>query len=122
MALNVQLDQLLQTLQSSVPDVRGAVIASTDGMPIAHSLAGGDQNRVSAMVATALGLGKRICESIGAGQFTETSVSGNAGLVYVYSAGPKGVLAVLCPPGSNIGLVNLEARDSPKKIEAVLGN
>jgi predicted regulator of Ras-like GTPase activity (Roadblock/LC7/MglB family) len=98
-------------------------------MPISHSLSGGDANRIAAMVATTLGLGKRICESIGGGAFTETSVSGNIGQVFVYSlarslctrAGARGVLAVLAGPGANVGLIHLEAREAARAIENALG-
>lgn len=72
------------------------------------------------MAATALGLGKRIAETLGAAEFTETSVSGKDGNVYIYATGPKGVLAVITQPDANLGLLHLEARDAARTIASIL--
>ena len=121
MSIAENLQKSLADLRSALPDSRGAMVASTDGMIIAHSMTGGDANRMAAMVATALGLGKRMCETFGAGQLSETSVSGDQGLVFIYAAGTKGVLAVLAPSGGNVGLLHLEARSAAQRIATVLG-
>ena len=120
MTLASELQAILDGLRQSVPQVDGAIVASTDGMTIAHALPNGEENRVAAMVATALGLGKRICESVGGGQMRETSVVGTQRHVYVYAAGPRGVLAVLAAPESNVGLIHLEARAAARRIENAL--
>lgn len=119
MALSDELNSILQNLRSALPDVQGALVASTDGLSIASSVTG-DSNRMAAMIATALGLGKRICDTFGGGTLGETSVSGSTGQVYIYSAGSKGVLAVSTAPGANVGLIHIECRDAAKKIEGVL--
>ena len=41
---------------------------------------------------------------------------GDDGVLFVYSAGPKAVLAVMGPMGSNAGLIHLEARGIAKEI------
>ncbi|HSI84912.1 MAG: roadblock/LC7 domain-containing protein [Candidatus Methylacidiphilales bacterium] len=121
MTTNDQLKSIIERLRIDVPELRGALVATTDGLAVAHSLSSGDANRIAAMVATALGLGKRICDSIGGGDLSETSFTGAAGQVYVYSAGKKGVLGVLAAVGSNVGLIHLEARDAAAQIQTVLG-
>ena len=50
------------------------------------------------------------------GAVPEISVTGSDGQIFVYSAGTKGVLAVIGPKGGNAGLVNLEARQVAKDI------
>jgi len=120
MSLSDELNQALQSLRSSLPEIQGAVVASSDGLSIASSISS-DPNRMAAMVATALGLGKRICDTTGSGQLTETSVSGTDGHVYIYAAGTKGVLAVQSSPGSNVGLIHLECRQVAEKIASILG-
>ena len=119
MALKDELEEVLANLRSAVPEIRGAMVASVDGLAIASSVTG-DANRMAAMVATVLGLGKRICDTFSAGDLNETSVMGTTGQVYVYSTGPKGVLAVSAVAGANVGLVNIECRDAAKKIEGIL--
>lgn len=120
MNVSEQLQTVLSELRASIPELRGALVASSDGLAIAHNVSAGDPARLAAMVATALGLGKRICDSFGGGNLSETSISGDSGQVYVYAAGTQGVLAVIAASGSNVGLIHLEARDAARRIAAVL--
>jgi predicted regulator of Ras-like GTPase activity (Roadblock/LC7/MglB family) len=121
MSINEQLNKILGDLRSSIPEIKGAVVASSDGMAIASNLSSSDPNRMAAMVATALGLAKRICETMSCGVLTETSVVGNQGLVFVYAAGSKGVLSVMAAANANVGLINLECRAAASNIQGVLG-
>lgn len=121
MSKQEQTQSILNNLRTNLPDITGALIATTDGLAISRVFADNtDFQRVAAMAATALGLGRRITETLGAGEFTETSVSGKDGNVYIYATGPKGVLAVITKPGTNLGLLHLEARDAAQQIAAVL--
>ncbi|WP_018290646.1 roadblock/LC7 domain-containing protein [Verrucomicrobium sp. 3C] len=120
MAVADDLNTLLGRLRTSVPELSAALVATTDGLPIAHSMNAGDANRLAAMAATALGLGRRICETYGGGEFRETSVSGDQGQMYIYSAGSKAVLGVVARLGANVGLIHLEARDVASEVSQVL--
>ena len=73
-------------------------------------------DRISAMAAAAMNLGKRVSESISLGALIEIAVTGAEGQIFVYSAGTKGVLAVIAPKGGNAGLVHLEARQVAKDV------
>lgn len=116
-----QLQKALESLRTAIPELRGAMVASSDGLPIAKSLGDGvDANRVAAMAATALGLGKRIGDTLGTGELHETSVLGSEGQVYIYTAGKKGVLAIVAPTGTNIGLLHMEARDVARMVSDIL--
>ena len=107
----------LETLRNSIPELRGVLLASNEGLPVAHSLSnGGDPNRVAAMAAAASSLGRRISESMATGTMSEISVRGDDGMLFVYAAGPKAVLAVMGGAGSNAGLIHLEARTTAKDI------
>ncbi|MGD9896603.1 MAG: roadblock/LC7 domain-containing protein [Candidatus Methylacidiphilaceae bacterium] len=120
MAVAEELNNVLSRLRAAVPELSAALVATTDGLPIAHSLNAGDANRLAAMAATAIGLGRRICETFGGGEFRETSVSGDQGQMYIYSAGPKAVLGVVGRLGANVGLIHLEAREAAARIQQVL--
>lgn len=116
-----RLNAILQNLRNSLPEVRGALIATVDGLPIAQVVDGNtDANSVAAMAATALGLGKRINDTLASGELTELSVSGLNGQVFIYAAGRKGVLAVVTPSQMNLGLLNMEARDAAQDVASVL--
>lgn len=115
-----EVQNVVDNLRKAVPDLKGALVASVDGLAIAQSLSGGDPNRISAMAATALGLGKRILESFNAGGFSETAVVGGEMQFLIYAAGAKGVLAVVATNPANVGLIHLEARDAAKQIASIL--
>ncbi len=107
----------LDALRNSIPELKGVLLASNEGLPVAHSLSNGtDPNRVAAMAAACTNLGRRISESISTGALSEVSVRGDDGCLFVYSAGSKAVLAVMGPLGSNAGLIHLEARGVAKEI------
>ncbi len=115
------LQHSITSLRTAIPELRGVLVASVDGLSMAHSLSGSeDPNRIAAMAATALGLGKRISEMLGTGELAETSVTGSDGHVYVYAAGTKGVLIVVASAGANIGLIHLEAREAARNIAQML--
>ena len=77
----------LETLRNSIPELRGVLLASTEGLPVAHSLSNGtDPNRVAAMAAAASNLGRRISESMATGGLSEVSIRGDDGVLIVYSA------------------------------------
>ena len=104
-------------LRTAIPELRGVLLASTEGLPIAHSLANGsDANRVAAMAAAASSLGRRVSDSLAVGALEEITVSAADGQIFLYSAGGKGVLAVMGPAGGNAGLVHLEARGVAKEL------
>jgi|SRR5271165_6588777 len=110
----------LEALRNAIPELRGVLLASNEGLPVAHSLSNGtDPNRVAAMAAAATSLGRRISDSMATGQLTEVNIRGDEGMLFVYQVGPKAVLAVMGPIGCNAGLVHLESRDAAKVIAEV---
>jgi len=107
----------LEALRNAIPELKGVLLASSEGLPIAHSLTNGaDPNRVAAMAAAATTLGRKVTETMNAGTLGEVSVQADEGALFVYSAGAKAVLVVLSPQGGNAGLIHLEARDTAKQI------
>src|SRR5580658_6237953 len=117
MAKGEALKAQIEALRSAIPELKGVLLASNEGLPIAHSLSNGaDPNRVAAMAAAASSLGRRISESMSAGTLGEVSIQSEEGALFVYSAGSKAVLAVVSPQGGNAGLIHLEARTAGKEI------
>ena len=114
----------IETLRAAIPELRGVLIATTEGLPVAHSIAGGGDparvaamaDRIAAMAAAAMNLAKRVNESLSLGALAEISVTGADGQIFIYSAGTKGVLEVIAPKAGNAGLVHLEARAMAKDV------
>ena len=117
MAKQEALKNHIETLRNSIPELKGVLLASNEGLPIAHSLSNGsDPNRVAAMAAAASSLGRRISDSLSTGTLSEVSIRSEEGVLFIYSAGPKAVLCVIGPQGSNAGLIHLEARGTAAEI------
>ena len=68
------------------------------------------------MAAAASSLGRRVSDSLSVGSLEEVTVSGTDGQIFLYSAGGKGVLAVMGPAGCNAGLIHLESRGVAKDL------
>ena len=112
-----ELQRDVDNLRAAIPELKGVLVASSEGLPVAHSLSNGvDANRVAAMAAAASSLGKRVSETLSVGALSEISVYGAEGQIFLYAAGPKAVLAVIGPNGANAGLIHLEARGTASSI------
>jgi predicted regulator of Ras-like GTPase activity (Roadblock/LC7/MglB family) len=117
MAKGEALKGHIEALRNAIPELKGVLLASNEGLPIAHSLSNGaDPNRVAAMAAAASNLGRRISESMSSGALAEVSIQAEEGALFIYSAGSKAVLAVVSPQGGNAGLIHIEARSTAKEI------
>jgi hypothetical protein len=114
------LARVINEMRRSIPELFGAMIASVDGLPIAHDFPEGESERLAAMAATALGLGKRITERTNLGDLHETVVRGDRGYLVVYSAGPNGILVISGPITSNLGLMRIEARSAAHVVSQIL--
>lgn len=118
-----QLKSQIESLCDSIPELTGVLLASSDGLPIAHSLSNDDDPaRVAAMAAAAASLGLRVTKALETGTVTEVCVRATEGDLFIYSAGAKAVLAVMGPKNANAGLVHLEARSAAEEIGKLFGS
>ncbi|MEV5239218.1 roadblock/LC7 domain-containing protein [Streptomyces cinnamoneus] len=109
----------LQGLRVRVPHLTGALLASTDGLVIAHLVDDMEPDGVAALTAAALGVGARLANAVGHGGFRELVVSGDRGYVATYAAGSSCVLTLLASADANVGRLNLEARRTGSRIAAL---
>jgi len=116
-----QLAAIIASIHQAIPDLFGAMIASVDGLAVAHDLPEADAERIAAMAATALGLGSRITERTNLGTLTETIIRGSQGHLVVYSAGNDAVLVLTGPLTANLTLMRIEARVATVQINSLLG-
>lgn len=107
-------------MRRAIPELHGVMIASVDGLAIAHDFSDADADRVAAMAATALGLGTRITERTNLGQLAESVIRGDRGYLVVYAAGDEAVLVMSGPIDSNLGLMRIEARLAAVEIKRIL--
>ncbi|HZP93025.1 MAG TPA: roadblock/LC7 domain-containing protein [Burkholderiales bacterium] len=117
MAKHEILKQQIENLKNALPEIKGVLLASTEGLPVAHSLTNGaDPNRLAAMAAAAASLGRRITDSLAGGDLAEINIRCDDATLFVYAAGPKAVLTVVGPAPANAGLIHFEARAAAKDI------
>ncbi|WP_436774070.1 roadblock/LC7 domain-containing protein [Yinghuangia sp. YIM S09857] len=109
------LDEI-RRLRARLPQVTGAVAASTDGFVIAQDAAGPEAEGVAALTAASLAVAVRMADATGRGAFRELLVRGEEGYVATYAAGPSAVLTVLAEPRTNVGRLHLESRISGARI------
>ena len=113
----------IEALCNAIPELTGVLLASSDGLPIAHSITNGsDPARLAAMAVAAANLGTRVGDNIETGSLDEVTIRSAKGNLFVYSAGGKAILAVLGPKEANAGLVNIEARNTAEEIEQLFGS
>ncbi|HEY5484178.1 MAG TPA: roadblock/LC7 domain-containing protein [Propionibacteriaceae bacterium] len=116
-----QLAAIIASMHEAIPELFGVMIASVDGLAVAHDLPEPDAERIAAMAATALGLGARITERTNLGTITETIIRGTQGHLVVYSAGNDAVLVMSGPLSANLTLMRIEARVATVQINSLLG-
>lgn len=102
-----ELRGALTGFERKVGDVRGAVVASRDGLPLASTFADGAGDRYAAMAASVVGLAEEIVADTDAGT-SMTIIRGRTGCLIVHPAGPDAVVAARTGPNPNVGLVNVE--------------
>jgi len=106
----------LQSLRARVPQLTGSLVATTDGLVLAHDIDGPEPDGVAALTAAALGVGARLAEATGQGAFQELLTRGEHGYIATYAVGSSVVLTLLAGPDANVGLLHFEARRASGRI------
>lgn len=117
---SVELARVISSMRRAIPELHGVMIASVDGLAVAHDFPAADAERIAAMAATALGLGSRISERTNLGGLAEAVIRGEQGYLVVYSAGDDAVLVLSGPIDSNLGLMRIESRLAAVDIKQIL--
>ncbi len=120
MSKSEELKKIHTELRENVPDISGVMIASYEGLSIATDFPEDEAIRIAAVSAAASGLGNRISGNAALGEPEEVMVKGKDGLMLIYLAGEKGVLAVRASARGNLGLVRLEASEAAKEVTRIL--
>lgn len=120
MSRHLHLSSLLDQIQTEVPGVRAAVLASRDGLAMASTLDGNEGSRVAAMAATVHAVGHRVSATAELGAVQETVIRSGSTTFVVYDAGATAVLAVLADGDCNLGFIHLESRRTAATLSELL--
>jgi predicted regulator of Ras-like GTPase activity (Roadblock/LC7/MglB family) len=119
--VNVE-DQVLSELtglRSSVSGLDGCVVATSDGLLVAHVLPEQEQSQVAALIATLVSVARHAVQITGRGALLESAIHGTSGYLAVYAIGDTAVLAVLGRPDLNVGLLQLRTRPVVARLTAL---
>ncbi|WP_345429453.1 roadblock/LC7 domain-containing protein [Actinoallomurus vinaceus] len=107
----------LRTLRGRLPQLTGSLVASSDGLLIAHDLPTViEPDGMAALAASELSLSQRMVSIANDGAFREVVVQSTKGYAVIYAAGPTASLTVLAGPGANVGRLHLESRPVARHI------
>jgi uncharacterized protein len=115
----------LQGLRSRRDDIEGSLVATTDGLVIAHDLGasetyGIEPEGVAALAAVNLGLSQRIADTASHGDLQETVIRGSFGQVVTYAVGDRALLTLLVRSTGELGALHVEAREVASRISLLL--
>ncbi|WP_328409125.1 roadblock/LC7 domain-containing protein [Nocardia sp. NBC_00403] len=106
----------LKTLHDRIPQLIGTLVASSDGLLIAHDLPSHiEPSGMAALAASQLALSHRLAATAHDGGFYDVVVRGTGGYVVVYAASWAS-LTVLAGPEVNVGRLHLESRPVARRI------
>lgn len=121
MSLTDQLNSILHPFVNNSPEVEGAAIVTTDGLPLAAVLGrGADEDRVAAMGAAALSMGARTIGELDRGTLEQVLLKGNGGYVILIQAGSESVLEVISTDDAKLGLLLYEMKQVARQIAQIL--
>jgi predicted regulator of Ras-like GTPase activity (Roadblock/LC7/MglB family) len=110
----------IKQLRLGLPNVIGVLVASADGMVIAHDLPAGQPETFAAMSAAQLGLAQQIAAAVSRGAFQETITRAEHGYVATFAAGGNALLTVVANPDLNVGLLHHEARPVAARVGDII--
>ena len=110
----------LGNLRVRLPELYGSVLATADGMVVAHDAHGIEPDSLAALAAAHLALARRFAHAVNHGDLRESVVECDGGYITSYTAGPNALLTLVTSGNANLALVHLEARRAVRKLVKVL--
>ncbi len=110
----------LVALRASISGVEGCVVATSDGLLVAHVLPEDqEQSQAAALISTLTAVARQAVQITGRGELLEASIRGTSGYLAVYAVGDSAVLAVLGRPTLNIALLQLRTRPVVARLDVL---
>ena len=116
-----KMQEILRSLRTASPDVVGGAVGSIDGFVIASVLPSEiDEELVSGMAASMLGVGERISSELMGSSLEQTYVRSEKGYVILNACGKDAVLVVLTTKEAKLGLVFIDIRRKIEELEKAI--
>ena len=85
----------MRLLPTKVAGLGDSLVATDDGVLVAHDFPGSEAARLAALVSTTLCLARQVAQETGRGEFREAIVRWSAGYLMAYTAGDNAVVAIV---------------------------
>ena len=107
-------------LRARLPGLSGSVLATTDGLVVAHDAHGIEPDTIAALAAAHLALARRFAHAVNHGDLRESVVECDGGYITSYTAGPGALLILVTSGSANLAMVHLEARRCVRRLVPML--
>jgi predicted regulator of Ras-like GTPase activity (Roadblock/LC7/MglB family) len=120
MTVDPAMLQELDRLRGKVPELSGSVLATTDGLVVAHDAHGIEPDGLAALAAAHLALARRFAHAVNHGELRESVVECDRGYITTYSVGRNALLTLVTSGDANLAMVHLEARRCVRRLVKIL--
>jgi predicted regulator of Ras-like GTPase activity (Roadblock/LC7/MglB family) len=115
------IENLLKEIGNGTPDIHGLAVVSSEGLPIASELLEeAEMERVAAMTAAMLAVGKRSADELARGIFEQVFIKGELGAIIIIEIGEEAVLTAVTGTKPRLGLVFMNMRRAAEQIRDLL--
>jgi len=108
----------LTELRAHVPGLRGSLVATSDGLVVAHDIPDVEPTQIAALAAATLAVARRATQATECGSFREAVARGSDGYLAVYAAGDSALVAVTGTSSMNVAMLQYRARAIIERIAA----
>jgi predicted regulator of Ras-like GTPase activity (Roadblock/LC7/MglB family) len=110
----------LGRLRTRLAELSATVLATADGLVVAHDAHDIEPDSLAALAAAHLALARRFAHAVNHGELREAVVECDLGYITSYAAGPNALLTVVTSGDANLAMVHLEARRCVRRLMALL--
>ncbi|MFW6113875.1 MAG: roadblock/LC7 domain-containing protein [Actinomycetota bacterium] len=112
-----KMNSILRELRSNLQEIEAAVLISSDAMALASDISDEtDEEMISALSASVLGMGERAARDLKRGSLDQVYVKGDLGYLLLMHCGPDALLSLLARPEAKLGVVFMEAKRTAEEL------
>jgi len=116
-----QMEEMLKELRAESAGVEGAVLISSDAMPLASDLSNGLEEEVlSAMASALIAAGERVAKDLSRGDVEHLYLRGGDGDLVVARVNDDAVLACVVDHQAKMGITLLEVNRCAQRLSDVI--
>ncbi|MCK5743583.1 MAG: roadblock/LC7 domain-containing protein [Caldisericia bacterium] len=117
-----QLTTILNNLKANVLGIQKAIVGSTDGLILASTSQEESDERMSAMCASLLSIGRRTGETLSKPTLNDVTIRTKEGYITIFAVGREAVIVVsTSSEQKNLGMLYMEGTRATNEMLKILG-